>query len=80
MDKQEYRPAKIVFYDKKNALLKTLIYSDYKQYQGRFWRADKMFMENYQTGKTTLLSWANYKFGNGFKSRDFDRNSLKRAR
>lgn len=79
VDKQEYRPEKIVFYDKKNALLKTLIYSDYKQYQGRFWRAGKMFMENHQTGKSTLLSWANYKFGNGFSDRDFDRNSLKRA-
>ncbi|NNG14592.1 MAG: outer membrane lipoprotein-sorting protein [Gammaproteobacteria bacterium] len=80
VDKQEYRPAKIVFYDRKNALLKTLLYSDYNQYLGRFWRANKMFMENHQTGKSTLLSWTNYKFSNGFSARDFDRNSLKRAR
>ncbi|NNG14037.1 MAG: outer membrane lipoprotein-sorting protein [Gammaproteobacteria bacterium] len=80
VDKQEYRPAKIVFYDRKNALLKTLLYSDYNQYLGRFWRANKMFMENHQTGKSTLLSWTNYKFSNAFSARDFDRNSLKRAR
>lgn len=80
VDKQEYRPAKIVFYDRKNALLKTLIYKNYNQYLGRYWRAEQMFMENHQTGKTTLLTWDNYKFGNGFSTRDFDRNSLKRAR
>lgn len=80
VDAQEYRPAKIVFYDKKNALLKTLIYSNYHQYLGHYWRAEKMFMENHQTGKSTLLTWENYKFGNGFTDRDFDSNSLKRAR
>jgi len=79
VDKQEYRPAKIVFYDKKNALLKTLTYTGYKQYLDRFWRADDMFMENHQTGKSTLLSWKKYKFSNGFSERDFDRNSLKRT-
>ena len=80
IDKQEYRPYKIVFYDRKNSLLKTLAYTGYQQYLGKYWRADKMFMENHQTGKTTLLSWKNYKFGNGLTKRDFDRNSLKRAR
>ncbi len=80
VDKQEYRPAKIIFYDRKNALLKTLTYKGYQQYLGRYWRADEMFMENHQTGKTTLLSWKKYKFANGFSGRDFDRNSLKRAR
>lgn len=80
IDKNEYRPYKIIFYDRKDALLKTLTYTGYQQYLGRFWRADKMFMENHQTGKTTLLSWENYQFGNGLTKRDFDRNSLKRAR
>ena len=80
INQKEYRPYKIVYYDRKNALLKTLTYNDYQQYLGQYWRADKMFMENHQTGKTTLLSWKNYKFGNGLTKRDFDRNSLKRAR
>ncbi len=80
VDQKEYRPYKIVYYDRKNALLKTLTYKGYQQYLGKYWRADEMFMENHQTGKTTLLSWKNYKFGNGYTNRDFDRNSLKRAR
>ena len=80
IDKQEYRPEKIVFYDRKNTLLKTLIYTDYKQYLGQYWRADKMYMENHQTGKSTLLTWSNYLFRNGLTGRDFDRNSLKRAK
>ncbi len=80
IDKKEYRPYKIVYYDRKNALLKTLTYKGYQQYLGKYWRADEMFMENHQTGKTTLLTWKNYKFKNGLTKRDFDRNSLKRAR
>ena len=80
INKQEYRPEKIDFYDRKNSLLKTLIYTDYKQYLGQFWRADKMHMENHQTGKSTLLSWFDYKFRTGLTDNDFSRNSLKRAK
>lgn len=80
INKQEYRPEKIVFYDRKNALLKTLEYSEYNQYLGQFWRANKMYMENHQTGKTTLLTWKNYRFKTGLDDKDFTQNSLKRAR
>ena len=80
IDKNEYRPQKIDFYDRKNSLLKTLSYKGYQQYLGKYWRADEMYMKNHQTGKTTLLSWTNYKFATGLTKRDFDRNSLKRAR
>ena len=80
INKKEYRPEKIDFYDRKNALLKTLTYKGYQQYLGKYWRANEMFMQNHQTGKTTLLSWTNYKFGTGLTKRDFDKNSLKRAR
>jgi outer membrane lipoprotein-sorting protein len=80
IDKPEYRPQKIVFYDRKNAKLKTLTYSGYQQYLGKYWRADEMFMENHQTGKTTRLIWQDYQFQTGLSERNFDRNSLKRAR
>lgn len=80
IDKQEYRPWKIVFYDRKDSLLKTLTYSDYQQYLDKFWRADEMFMENHQTGKSTRLIWSDYRFKTGLTDRDFDRNSLKRTR
>lgn len=80
INKREYRPEKIIFYDRKNSLLKTLDYSEYNQYLGQFWRANKMYMENHQTGKTTLLTWQDYKFKNGLDDKDFTQNSLKRAR
>jgi hypothetical protein len=80
IDKQEYRPQKIVFYDRKNSRLKTLSYSGYRQYLDKFWRADEMFMENHQTGKSTRLIWSDYRFKTGLSDRDFDRNSLKRTR
>jgi hypothetical protein len=79
-DSETYRPEKIEFYDRKNELLKTLTYSKYKQYVDQYWRADELFMENHQTGKSTLLVWNQYEFQTGLSDRDFDRNSLKRAR
>lgn len=79
-DKVEYRPLKIVYYDRKNALLKTLEYDDYRQYIDKIWRAHSMSMVNHQTGKSTLLTWKNYKFRNGYTDRDFNKNSLKNAR
>jgi len=80
VDKEMYQPLKIEFYDRKNALLKTLNFRDYHQYADRFWRADSMIMMNHQTGKSTTLEWNDYQFGNGFTERDFDTNTLKRAR
>lgn len=80
INKKDLRPEKIVFYDRKDSILKTLTFSDYKQYLNQYWRADKMFMENHQTGKSTTLSWKTYQFKTGLESTDFTRNSLKRAR
>jgi len=80
INKQEYRAEKIDFYDRKNVLLKTLTYKGYQQYLGKFWRADEMQMINHQTKKSTTLSWSNYQFKTGLTDKDFNRNSLKRAK
>lgn len=80
IDKKMYQPLKIDFYDRKGDLLKTLTYHGYKQYLGKYWRPDRMEMVNHITKKSTTLLWKNYQFDNGFTDRDFDRNSLKRAR
>lgn len=80
IDKAEYRIQKVDFYDRKNSLLKTLTFDGYKQYLDKFWRADKYDMVNHQTGKSTVLEWANYRFATGLSDRDFNKNSLKRAR
>ncbi len=79
-DKAEYRLMKIEFYDRKAKLLKTLTYADYAQYLDKYWRASTMEMENHQTGKSTTLTWENFDFQTGLTDRDFDNNSLRRAR
>lgn len=80
VDKAEYRAQKIDFYDRKDTLLKTLSYEDYKEYLDVYWRADRMNMVNHQNGKTTVLDWTNYSFKTGLQENDFTKNSLKRAR
>ena len=80
IDTQEYRPQQVVYYDRKDALLKTLTFHEYRQYLDKFWRAMRMEMVNHQTGKSTTLSWQDYRFRTGLTDRDFDQNSLKRAK
>ncbi len=80
VDKTKHQPRQIVYYDRKNALLKTLTLRGYRQYLGRYWRPDEMLMVNHQTGKSTRLLWKNYRFRTGLSSRDFTKNSMKRAR
>ena len=80
MDKEEYRPLKVEYYDRKNDLLKTLTITGYRQYLGRFWRAGEMYMVNHQSGKSTILYWSEYQFRVGLTDNDFNQNSLKRAR
>ncbi len=80
IDKEHYRPLKIDFFDRKNELLKTLVFENYRQYLDKYWRADRMLMQNHQTGKSTLLEWRDYRFRTGLSDRDFNKNTLKRAR
>jgi outer membrane lipoprotein-sorting protein len=80
IDKSEYRVQKIDYYDRKNTLLKTLAAHEYKQYDGRFWKPLVLKMVNHQTGKTTILKYANYRFGVDLDDRDFTKTSLRRAR
>ena len=79
-DQQEYRILRIDFYDRKEELLKTLVYSGYERYQERYWRADRLVMTNHQTGKSTDLVIDEWEFGTGLKEGDFTPSRLKRAR
>jgi len=80
IDQVEYRPWKVDYYDRKGSLLKTLVWRGYHQYLNKYWRADEMFMQNHQNGKSTLLKWTKYHFRAGLKDSDFNEASLKRAR
>ncbi len=79
-DQVEYRVQKIVHYDRRDALLKTLVYEDYQLHNDRFWRASTLQMTNHKNGKTTLLHYHDIKFGVGLSEHDFDQNALKRAK
>jgi outer membrane lipoprotein-sorting protein len=78
VDTVGYRVPKVMFYDRKNALLKTLTSTGFKQFLGKYWRPNMMSMINHQSGKSTTLQFTNYKFKTGLTARDFNKNSLKR--
>jgi len=80
IDRKEYRTLKVHYFDRKNSHLKTLTFTGYKKYLDEYWRPDEMNMIDHQTGKSTQLVFTNYKFRTGLKDRDFNKNSLKRAR
>ena len=79
-DTTEYRMQKVDFYDRKNSKLKTLVFANYRQYLGKYWRAHLMTMVNHQTGKSTVLLWQEYRFRTGLRESDFRRSALRRAR
>jgi len=79
-DKDEYRPQRVDYYDRRNALLKTLSFSKYQKHLGKYWRAHDLYMVNQQTGKKTRLVYENLKFKSGLTDKDFTQNRLKRMR
>ena len=80
LDKKHYRVHKVEFYDKKDDLLKTLEFNDFKLYKDKFWRPMVSYMYNEQTGKSTELQTESLSFDVGLDESDFDKNSLRRAR
>lgn len=80
MDTEHLRMLKVEYYDRKNALLKTLTVKDYRLYQDRFWRPHDMNMVNHQTGKSSQLFWSDYTFGVGLNENDFNQHNLTRIR
>ena len=76
---KDYRIEKVDFYDRKNALLKTLTYSDYNIYKDKFWRAGTFNMVNHQSNKETLLEFSHYNFDVELTDEDFTQVALKRA-
>ena len=78
-DTAEYRVQKIEFYDRKDALLKTLTNHGYQLYNDDFWRPDRMLMVNHQNGKTTELVFDGWTFTEGASENDFTASRLRRA-
>ena len=74
-----YRIESVEFYDRKNSLLKSLNYSDYKLYKEKFWRAGTFKMVNHQSNKETILNFSDYNFDANFTDDDFSQAALQRA-
>ena len=70
----------VQYYDRRGAHVKTLSISGYRQYQGRFWRASRMVMQNHLTGKATTLTWSGYRFNSGVNPNALSPNALSRIR
>ncbi len=80
LDTKALRPMRIDFFDRRGDKMKTLTYSGYRLYKGKFWRADNLYMQNLHTGKSTRLLISQFAFGTGLTKADFTRASLKRIR
>jgi outer membrane lipoprotein-sorting protein len=67
---------KVEYYDRKSELLKTAIFSDYKQIDG-VWRVGKIEMKNHQNDKSTVLIWKDDKVKVGLTEKEFNKRVLK---
>ena len=79
-DSDQLRTWKMELYDRKGSHLKTLTFENYRQYAGRYWRAEEQTMENHLTGASTVLKWNELSFGNNLQDSEFTRPALRRIR
>ncbi len=80
IDQEHYRVQRAEYFDRKDALLKTLTVEDYRLYLDQYWRPHKLTMHNQQTGKSTDLILESINFRTGRTAADFDVAALERAR
>jgi hypothetical protein len=80
VDQEVYQVRKVEFYDRKDALLKTLTLDDYRRHDGGWWRAHRLAMVNHVTGKSTDLRYGDFAFGLGLDEDDFSTGALQRLR
>lgn len=80
VDTADTRIRRIAYFDRRGAHLKTLDVMGYRQYQGQYWRPNRMVMTNHLTGKRTTLTWTNHRFNVGANPNEFTTNALRRIR
>jgi outer membrane lipoprotein-sorting protein len=80
VDQESNQPIRVVYFDRKGKLLKTLEAEEWVAYKGQFWRPNKMTMTNHQTGDMTILTTPEYEFSQGLTQRNFSKSALERVR
>lgn len=80
LDREHKQPLQVEFYDHKSSLLKTLIVSDYRRYKNNAWRAHKLDMKNWQTGKGTQVKFTEFNFSVSLSDSDFNKNVFNQIR
>jgi len=78
IDRKIFQIREVAFYDRRGDLLKTLSLEDYREYGDGIWRAHTLKMVNHQTGKSTDLVYADYRFRDGLSEDDFEKGRLAR--
>jgi outer membrane lipoprotein-sorting protein len=76
ISKDNFLIQQIEYYDRKSELLKTAIFSDYKQIDG-IWRVGRIEMKNHQNDKATILTWIDDKVKAGLSEKEFNKRVLK---
>jgi hypothetical protein len=80
LDTDQLRVLMVQYFDRSGKNVKTLTAAGYRQYKGRYWRADIMRMANHQTGKSSDMIWSDYKFDVGLVEAQFSVNALQNVR
>lgn len=78
VDKEIYQPRLLVYFDRTGRELKELRLSDYRQFEGRYWRPMKSVMRDLRTGAVSTINWSDYRFGTGLDDGDFRSTALRR--
>lgn len=79
IDQTHHQVRKVDYYNRRDALLKTLTLTDYRQYE-TVWRAHVLTMVNHQNKKETELRYDTYQFKQGLSKSDFVKNRLTKLR
>ncbi len=74
--KESFLLKQVEYYDRKSELLKTAVFSDYKEIDG-VWRVGQIEMKNHQNDKSTLLIWKEDKVKVGLTAKEFKKRMLK---
>lgn len=78
IDKNEFRPMKINYFNSNKKLLKTLTVNKYRSFRGILWRPGAVTMKNHQTGQMTRVQWESHRFAVGLNDANFEQNVMKK--